>query len=180
MAQKKSAASSTAVSVAQLHQWTPLTQTDVPHERATKLPTIRRTVDDLYNENRSPAYTFLARFKSVNLTDADGNQYWLAEDVKWNTPFVDGVMRSSEVQPGDMFFWTRPSQPKTQEERAMHRGNPYVAPTADPYTPYIFYHEEKDFIRTLQGYIILSGCDAPSTRTSRKSSWVVVRELVFV
>lgn len=180
MAHNNSTASTNRVSPAVLHKHTPLVQTIVPREGLNGRPPIRRAVDDLFNENRAPTYNYLARFKSVNLTDEAGTQYWLAEDVKWNKGFVEAIMKSSEVEGSDLFFWIRPAKPKTQEERAMYRGNSYLPPVADPYTPYTFYHEEQDFMRTLQGYIVMSGADAPCTRNSRKSSWVVVRNLTFV
>lgn len=180
MAHNNNTNSTTSVSPAWLHRPTPLVQSIVPREGLGGRPPLRRAVDDLFNENRAPTYNYLARFKSVNLTDATGNQYWLAEDVKWNKGFVEGVMKSSEVQEGDLFFYIRPAKPKTQEDKAMYRGNCYLPPVADPYTPYTFFHEEDDFMRTLTGYIVLSGADAPCTRNSRKSSWVVVRNLQFV
>lgn len=180
MAHSSSSANTTSVSPAWLHKQTPLVQSIVPREGLGGRPPIRRTVDDFFNENRAPTYNYLTRFKSVNLTDSEGTQYWLAEDVKWNKGFVEAIMKSSEVQASDLFFWIRPAKPKTQEEKAMYRGNPYLPPVADTHTPYTFYHDEEDFMRTLQGYIVLSGTDAPCTRNSRKSSWVVVRDLQFV
>jgi hypothetical protein len=166
-----------------LHEPTPLSFTRIPlnslRRTQTLPPRIRPQIDDLYNENRAPTLQYLLQFNTVNLTDEEGHRYWLVEDVKINRGFVEAVMNSDEFRPDDIMLWVRPKVAVTEEDKAMKRGNPFILPAADIDLPVTFFHSAEGAERRLQGYIVMTGGDAPQLLHSRQSSYVVIRDLKF-
>lgn len=127
----------------------------------------------IYNHNPAPTYSYLSNFLSITLTDEEGRKYWAATDVKFNKSFYDAVMNSSDRHRSDVMLWVRPKKPETEEERAEARGNVFQPPIADSNLLVTFYHNNVKLV----GYIVESGGDAPMSRTSRKTSYVVIRNL---
>lgn len=164
------------------HEPCPLHQTNIPLTRPATAPsTVRPIIDYTYDSNRAPPYQLLSKCPSINLTDDDGRIYWLVEDVKFHAPFCKAIMTSNDVKQGDIMMWVRPKKATTEEGRAYQRHTPFTAPFADPDTPYTFYHESNVAgKRKLRGFIVISGSDAPMSRSARKTSYVVLRNLHFV
>lgn len=134
---------------------------------------------NLYSTNPCPSWNILRRFPACRLTDPADKMasYWLLDDVVFECQdWVKSLHQMGVLTDDDIFVWVYKHQNKEEDDRG-----PMQLQSESSTTPYVF-HVETDTgeCKKAAGYIIASSSTSPSYNSSRRSAYLIIRNLGFI